>query len=666
MWSAVQHYNFPHVWRNCPAKFEWWLHPANSLEQEILLFDEYATHYWDDSPEGEAVRHLAEKIESRGKEVLQQSKERNPIAFVILSWEQTLKANSWVWGLTFICDFDANRKGKTAGSIINAITWIIPNDPSWSMFKQYVDDWGRITVSLQKPSFKSIKIIQDYILLHPTLQGDPRFQPWDAESGNLEKFEALKKALPHCFKPAFPLPSHTDRKMVGWQGSPDVDYHKFIVMPEWRKWLPKDSILHDSEYDKKMELKVCYSHPITHSVQTNEWTILFKSYESKDEKFSGAAVKFILLTEGVKQAHFNEIKQRFQEDGFAGWDYTPYEARNVGVKSALAHKVFRGKEELPLAPYVFTGFGIEKTPSYILPDSKRRDLIRMWAGKPEGEARIKGNFFSSSPVALSNLDSLLHTVPWTKKQLFEKFPEGRLYRGLDPGWDHPTACAWGLLTRTNVWYIYRIWSEAGVSLGKRCEKIINLSGNERHKITFGRGEDDHYFEEVHPNPQSEICGATFADYHTFETDQQSGRPYSVNYTREGLIISRSVTYRPKARAQKFDQLLEPSLVRAHPMTGKPPGAKIYFLINEEGVADAWEKFENLFWERYATGDNKGEPKDELQDHDDDEFDAVSYLVCSPVIWTPDTFSRRVPREVESDQKKIQTFNRRPTFSSTGY
>lgn len=659
-------YSFPRIWKQTPPKDEWWLFPPTNLAEEITLFHKYKHLYHEDSPEGDAVKHLAEKIESRGKEILQDAKERNPLAFVVLSWEQTLKANSWWCGITFICDFDANRKGKTAGEILNALTWIIPNDPAWKMFQPYTDDWGRYVSVLPKPSSTSVRKIQNYLSQHPLLQGDPKFQPYDEPSGNLMKFKQLQQALPECFKSCFPLPSYTERRMVGWQGAPDGDYHKLIIMPEWRKWIPKDFITHDSEYDKKIELTVKYVHPVTRSIQQCEWVIIYKSYESKEEKFSGAAVKFILLTEGVKQVHFNEIRQRFQEDAFAGWDYTPYEARNVGSKSALAHKVFKGKEQLPLRPYVFTGFGIEKTPSYILPNSKREDLIRMWKDRPEGEARLNGNFFSSSPVALSNLDPEIHALPWSKEELFRKVPDLRIYRGFDPGWDHPSACAWGALSRTNVWYIYRVWAEPNVSIGNRCKKIIELSGNSRRQHKWGLGDDDYYYEETHPNPNSEIAIATIADFHTFETDQVTERSYAVNYTKEGLILIKSVTLKPKQRAQKFDQLLEPSLTRAHPIRQLPPGAKIYFLVNEPGVAAAWEKLENLFWERYATGDNKGEPKDELQDHDDDEFDAISYLVCSPMVWTPESPQRQVGAQ-ERQEYKVNQFRRpSPTFRSTGY
>lgn len=629
----------------------WWTDVPQALEEQAAILEARIEHIHDQTPEGEALRSLAEEFENRVASQVQEAKEVNRLAFVKLSWEQALKCNAWVWGITFLCDFDANRKGKTAGGIISAQMWMVPNDPEWRMFEPYVDDWDRHVEVLQRPLFKRVLEIQQYLDEHPELKGDPKQQPYDPD--NAEKFAILRKALPHCFYPAWPRPSHTDSKCVMWVGAPDADYHKQIIMPEWRKWLPSKMITHDSDFDKRLEVTVSY--PDNGVRRKTVWQIHFKSYESKDEKFSGAAVKAIVLTEGVKQAHLNEIKQRFQEDAFASWDYTPYESRNAGVKSALAYKVFKGKEMLPLRPCIYTGFGIEKTPSYILPDSKRRDLINVWSGKAEGEARIKGNFYASSPLILTNLDSELHCIPWSKQELFERFPNGRIFRGLDPGWDHPTACAWGLLTPENNWFIYRMYAEPRKSLGQRCDDIIRLSGNARHKVPYGKGIDEYYYEEVQVDANSEIVTQTIADYHIFKTDEQSGRPYASNYTLEGLILTPSNTYGPKERGQKMDAKLEPSLYKAHPVRRIPPGARIYFLINEPGVALAFEKLENLFWARYAGGEKKGEPKDEMQDHEDDEFDAISYLVTSNMVWTKEKPRPRYAREVEPNRQKVAFF-----------
>lgn len=643
---------------------DWYRKPPSQTEEILSVLNFRSNHLNDQSPEGEVLRSLYTEIKEQSTQLSEEARRQSPISFVTLSYEQVLKCNAWIHGITYVVDFDANRKGKTACAIFNALLYILPNDPEWIMFRPYTDDWGRHVQLYQRPSMSCILEIQQVLKANPSLQSDPRLQPYEGE--NAAKFALLQKTYPHLFTPCFPAPSHTSRLNTIWQGAPDHPYSKEIIMPEWRKWLPKDTIERDSTYDSALDLKIQWvEHTIT---KTARWKLIFKSYDAKEEKFSGSAVRAILLTEGVRFSHFNEIRQRFQEDAWASWDYTPYEARNTGAKTNLAWKVFKGKERLPLKPFVFTGFGIDKTPSFILPESKKQDLMAMWAGKPEGKARIEGKFYTNTPIALTNLDPEFHALPWTFQQLNEQYKSLRLFRGLDPGWDHPTACVWGALNQNNVWFIYRVYSEAGKSLGKRCGDIIHLSNNTRQKIYFGRGEEDFYFEEVHSNPNSEVIVATIADYHTFKTDETTQRPYSTNYVREGLVITPSATLGPKQRAALLDQKLEPSLLRAHPIRKIPPGSKIYFLINEPGVALAMEKLENFFWSRYVAGEKQGTPKDELQDHDDDEFDALSYLICSPFIWTPEKPIRKDAAEVSHNRSKsiVTRAMKQPNFAITNY
>ena len=122
-------------------------------------------------------------------------------------------------------------------------------------------------------------------------------------------------------------------------------------------------------------------------------------------------------------------------------------------------------------------------PEHIIPQQKREDLIRMWEGRKEGEARLEGKFFASSGLVLDKLDRPFHCLNWSLKQLYERYPNGRRYRGLDPGFDHPTACAWGYLTTNNIWFIYRFYSKRGTTIAERSKDIIELSGNRREQYS---------------------------------------------------------------------------------------------------------------------------------------------------------------------------------------
>ena len=629
-------------------EFKWWHLPPTDIGEMASLLAKRAYKLKEQSEEGNHLRKLFVTLQKRYNDIKEEIKKEHPIAFFKPSYEQSLLLNAWWTGVDFPVCFAANRIGKTACFVINAILWIFPNNPAWEMFsaslspslsddkhepwipnirvleRYYLDTYERPVQILPRPSITDLAILKDILKRHPYLQGDPTKS--HLEETNQKKFETLQKLFNVTQRAAWPSPPIVEDGTV-WLGAPDYDFHRDIVMREWKRWLPQSAI----KVWSKSELQFTISTESTTNPKTTEWMLLCKSYDSEDTKWSGAAVNGIVLTEGLSTHIFNEVRQRIKANGFGSWDYTPYEARNAGQKTSLAFKVYKGEEQLPLSSYIFTRFSARKAPSHILPATKRDDLIRMWEGKKEGAARLDGEFYSSSPLVLSRLDRKFHALQWSKEELFQRFPTGQIYRGFDPGYDHPTACVWGLLAPGNKWFIYRIYSERGRTLPERCIDIIQLSNNERRKLKSSGNQLLH--EEVHPHPNSEVVLLTAGDFHLFKMDEQSGIPYVNNYHREGLLLTESTHMRPKDRAVELDRKLTKSDYLVHPETGKTPGASVYFLINEPGVDTALSKMEGLFWERLQSGPNKGEAKDEVPSHGDDELDALCYLVCGPYSHT---------------------------------
>lgn len=628
----------------------WWDNPPKDTEGMMHVLATRAFKLQEDSPEGEALREMLEVVEGIYQQTQDEIRSQYPIAYFKPSYEQSLLLNSWIWGIDFVVCFAANRIGKTAGlGVINPLLYILPNDPGWEMFaarltpnpddegttfidnphvddKFYYDLYGRPVQTLQRPSIETLDLIRFTLKMNPELAGDPAKSHLEPE--NAEKFARLQELVPQAFNPAWPAPSVQDNGTI-WLGAPDNDFHKNVLMPEWKRWLPACHIKawSDSELSFTIDsTNTTNPTPTTHRV-------ICKSYESEDTKWSGSAVRAIILTEGLPPEILNEVKQRFKVNGFGSWDYTPYEARNVGAKTALAFKVFKGEEQLPLKSHIFTRFSARKAPAHIIPLAKKDDLIRMWDGKKEGDARLDGIFYSSSPLILSRLDRAFHCVPWTVEELFDRFPEGRVYRGFDPGYDHPSVCCWGLLTPGNVWYIYRYYVERQRTIKQRCADIVRLSNNALKKERYGRGKEDYNLREIHPNSNSEPVMLTAADFHLFKTDENTGTNNSLNYIKAGLIVSESTHMAPEDRALDIDNKLEKSDYHTHPLTGRSPGCHVYFLTNGPGVDKALGKMESLFWDRLASGPNKGEAKDKVPIHGDDELDATCYIVCGLYVWS---------------------------------
>ena len=563
-------------------------------------------------------QQVLEHAKTQVQEIKEKSKRDNPLSWFLPSYEQSLKLNQWIYGFDYLVDFDANRIGKTAGEIVNAQLWIIPNDPEWRMFQPHTDHRNRTYTTIPRPPIEALQLIRE-TLQKNNLKGLPT-EPL-SHPQNQECFKAIQPILK--LKPQdFPPPP---AKRTVWHGSPDNDYNEEIIMPEWLKWLPPALIKKESKYDKTIVLETTNPNPRNNRIHpTITTTILFKSYDSKDTKWSGAAVDGILLSEGVPIDVFNEVRQRYKYPAFASWDYTPYEPRNTASKSALAHKVFSGEELLPLHPFIFSGLGIEDAPEYILPSDKKDDLIKMWSGNPQGEARIKGHFYSSSPILLKNYNPKLHCLSLSFVELQALYAPRPLilFRGVDPGWGHVTACTWMALAPDNCRFIYRMYARSHRSIEERCQDIIEESGN----IVIPHPKNPNLKMEKMINP----IRCTWIDYHTFKTDENTKVPFALNYIKAGLSVVKSITFGPKERATQLDNILQPQPHLPHPLTSKPPGSRLYFLVGEPGVAVGMNKISNLFWQTFEKGEKRGLTKDAPQDYDDDELDSLSYVALPPL------------------------------------
>lgn len=608
----------------------WWDFPVVSIDRALEILTARAPYIQTITEEGFKLRDLLAWLEGKHKEETLKVKEIYPNAYFVLSFEQALLHNCWWCGINFPICFSANRIGKTAEFVFNGICWVYPNNPDWLCFKPYDDYLGRPVHVLERPPIENVLRLQSILKERPDLAGDPYQSHTDEKSGNSLKFATLQKMHPEIFRRAWPAAPVTKGGTI-WLGAPDNKYHKEIILKLWKRMLPQPSIIQWSESDLNFTINTIESgnpRPIVVNFTC-------KSYESEDTKWSGDAVLGIILTEGIEQRVLDEIKQRIIEGGFISWDYTPYEAANVGKRSALAKRVYEKKEELPLQPFVFTGFSARNAPEHILPANKKADLIRMWTGRKQGDARLDGNFFTTSPAILSKLDRPFHCLSWRKQELFERYPSGQLFRSVDPGYDHPTCCGWFLLSPQNVLFCYRFLSRSGLSISERCKVIIEMSNNIQAKKYFSQKSPEDFIQiECHPSPDSEIYNATILDYHNFKIDETSGRPLQVRYINEGLPVTPSATIRDADRAQEIDKFLDKVPYYTHPVFGQTPSARLFFLINEPGVADALDVMEELFWERYKSGDQKGQPKDTVPQQGDDELDVLGQMCVAPIRWTP--------------------------------
>lgn len=682
-----------------PITPTWMESVPESLADKTRLIQEHKSYLSSPGRKGKFLRRILKEVNREFNEVKEAAQQQDPLAFFKPSYEQALILNCWIYGIAFIGVYTANRIGKTTACIINFLLWIFPNSPQWKIsgiFKPYrVGDEtndllnadnpnaGKLVQVLPRPDIATVAKINKWIT-HNSLKPDPMVPHY--EEPNRSILAALQQQHPDWLAPAFPYPPWNQGGEC-WMGAPDHAHHKQKIMPIWKKYIPSPFLLRYVPTEQEITIEV------PGPTRKTCWNIIGLSFEQKETKWASGAVEAILITEGITPDVFKEAKLRFTTPGIGSHDFTPYDPANTNGSVALAQRIKSGKDKLPLPTFVFEGFSVFNAPKHILPEDKRLGLIESFKDDIQGTARLHGKFYTSSGLVLSNLSRDIHLLPLTPGEMFKMFPDGQIFRGLDPGLDHPTSCCWAYLLPSGQFLIYRILSERGMDIPTRCERIIKLSNNHPAKIKFGPGERDFYIKETHPNADSEIPVLTPTDYHTFKEDESTGQAYSLNYITNGLVIHPSCHTGPEERALLVNSALKvspfyPDLKtyvthlqrlqnKALPKTKKPsppisslqcmpcdrdilglqppvpPGPKVYFLQYGPGIMSAIGLWEEFYWTRTLQGENKGQPKDKIPEHGDDELDAMSYIICGNYVWTRFKPQRIIINDSEPEQELIE-------------
>lgn len=638
--------------------------PPESFPEKIALLKIKSHRLQEDNEEGRFLRALLKECKSIQQEAEEEAKKQDPFGFCKPSYEQALVLNCWLYGIAFVAIYTCNRMGKTAVCWWNFLLWILPNNPKWALFRPYIvggpgdeqnannPNTGKKVQVLQRPSIQILSLITAAVARRPIHLPAPDPLLPHYHPTNRPFLQWLQKEVPAAFRSPYPNPPWNKDGTV-WYGGPDHDHFKQIIFPLCKEWLPAPYLIQESETDRSMTFEIPVLSRDGSLSHSNIWRFVGKSFEAKGEKWASGAVDAILVTEGMPPDKWKEIKARFKDPGIGSHDFTPFEATNSGSSSALASKILRGQGGVPLPYFVFTGWTVHSAPRHIISEAKYRGLLEAYKNDPEGEARLLGKFYSSSGLVLSNFNRAIHLLDWSTPQLFRKFPTAQLYRGIDPGLDHPTACAWGALLPTNQWVIYRIMCQPGLSIAQRADTIVRLSNNTLSKHKWGPRDEDYYLVETHPSPKSEIFVASPIDYHVFKEDETTGIAFSLNYITAGLNICESTHIGPEERAQMLDNLLHPNTFTPDLKTNRPPGSRVYFLKNEPGIMAAALKWEEFYWDRQKGGDNKGMPKDKVPIHGDDELDAICYLTSSHYRWTSYRPPARLPLDSEPERHLIE-------------
>jgi len=594
------------------------IHEAQQAEDERMLGD----LYW--------------QIEDERARLMRLLQDDCPIGFFKPSWEQAHVLNSWhpdyepeaaPQGYQICCNFGGKRALKTSATVINALLWMIPNDPNWIIWEPYVDEWGR-----------EVRVL-------------PRFK-WDEWKRSGRRIYDADEPPKQTFE--------------SWHGCVDEGHWKEKVCKEYGKWLPDKFIARrgkDREWyvaDKWFKVK-------------HGSTVHAKLYGSDQQAWSGKELWLITLDEAPTRDKLDEAVFRTR---YLHWSFTPGDPANLGEKSALAREVFDGDYKLPFkAKFLFpkTKF----TPGFAIDRELIEQRVALAGLRGEqGRVEVEGGFFDSSPRVFTHFKPEHNILPVDGETVvrairdelsyeeLRKWPwlarlkEANILRGFDEGLLHPTACAWMALLDTGERIFFRELEESDASVQERCERIIALSGNKRVQLqTHGNlSEKDRMLllrygnELLGDQVREKRTGTrtpryverfvrepvrrTMADSKIFRRDPQYPLDnWTENYSRNGLRMSRPLYLLPEERCDVVNGLFRVDQTRRHLVPGMGGednyGCGLY-LTNDLVIMR--KRIEHFLRGQFTSGPRRGEYTGKPQLTGDDLIDSASYVACEKLTW----------------------------------
>lgn len=598
---------------------------AEYQEALVLEFIGKATNESDMA----VAEEMQEEYEECCRRNIDLGKKACPIGFFKPSWEQAQFLNGWhpdfepeiaPEGYRSLCNFSANRVGKTCAIIIFVLLWLLPNDPDWVMFEEHEDP------PLYNPDGSILRPSRGKYTVRPR----PDWELWK-RTGRLIAAPVDEPPMRGPFDV--------------WHGVEDDNHWKEKVCGSpggqngYMAWIPKDAIARRSDggtaiYIQDRRFDTRWGHKV-----------MGKTYNSDAQAWAGHAVRIVAMDEGFEKDKLTEATLRVQSGGYFLWAYTPTEARNIGRRSAIAHGCYNGKHLLVGKARFWIDQKMEDAPEQVMPaDKKRDDMARLSAEGDEGRARMNGGFFESSPRVFSNFKRAAHVLPWNGTEIMaairgdgpdgivSKFHRANVIRGMDEGTAHPTTCAWVAILRTGEYVLFREFSQSGLSVTDRCEQIISLSRNVREISNPHPEEDRRRYVERVPEGGMKIR-RTFADSKIFRRNPETAADdWTETYARRGLRLERAGNIGPAARCDYVNDMLRGDQSRLHLVTGERPGHRLYVAAD---CLKMIERLENYLQEQYATGPNAGQFTGKPEKFGDDETDALCYACISKLRWMDD-------------------------------
>ncbi|MHC4117019.1 MAG: phage terminase large subunit family protein [Planctomycetota bacterium] len=203
--------------------------------------------------------------------------------------------------------------------------------------------------------------------------------------------------------------------------------------------------------------------------------IEFKAYEQGRKAFEGRAIDAFYGDEQCKsdsEAIWTEIQARLMDKGgFSAQSMTPI------IPQVWLGERIDGLPETDDVFYADLNDNRKSRGGYIA-DEEIDFMISQWPAEVQ-ETRVKGRFAAFAGAVYKTFNRKIHVI-----EPFE-IPEGwTRYRVIDFGFNNPFACLWLARDPDRRWYVYSEHYQARETLAYHAERIKQISGKERYRVTW--------------------------------------------------------------------------------------------------------------------------------------------------------------------------------------
>lgn len=204
----------------------------------------------------------------------------------------------------------------------------------------------------------------------------------------------------------------------------------------------------------------------------NGSVITCKSADSGREKFQGASVDLVWIDEEPDLDIYEECRQRTADcAGKILVTVTPLIDISSGVREPWVFDLYeqsvKGSKEVQ-------AFTLSVLSNRYVPEDEKRRLKEYWAGKPDEQARLYGDFVRRSGLVYSDWNPSKHVTKPVRLP-----SEWKRVACIDPAPTGPTACLWAAITPSGDMYVYREYYERNLVVSDHAKRILVENGADK-------------------------------------------------------------------------------------------------------------------------------------------------------------------------------------------